>query len=53
MVTEKIVEGYKVINSTPDMTEDERKEAESEAVKQILREYNRLNNSEKVAINQK
>ncbi len=42
MITEKMVEGYKVINHIPDMTEDERKNAERETVKNILREYNRL-----------
>lgn len=42
MVTEKIVEGFKVINLVPDMNEDERKVAEKETVKNILREYNRL-----------
>ena len=46
MVTEKIVEGYKVINLVPDMNEDERKQAEKEAVKNILREYNRLEKQE-------
>jgi len=44
MVTEKIVEGYKVINFTPDMNEDDRKIAEKETIKNILREYNRLGN---------
>lgn len=42
MVTEKIIDGFKVVNFVPDMNEDERKEAENEAVKNILREYNRL-----------
>lgn len=42
MITEKMVEGYKVINHIPDMTEDERKRAERETVKNIMREYNRL-----------
>ena len=42
MVTEKIVEGCKVINIIPDMDEDERKRAEKETVTNILREYNRL-----------
>lgn len=42
MVTEKIVEGYRVINLVPDMNEDERKQAEKEVVKNLLREYNRL-----------
>ncbi len=46
MVTEKIVEGYRVINLVPDMNEDERKQAEKEAVKNILREYNRLEKQE-------
>ncbi len=42
MVAEKLIDGYKVINLIPDMTEEERKLAEKETVKNILREYNRL-----------
>jgi hypothetical protein len=44
MVTEKIVEGYKIINFTPDLNEADRNEAEMDTVKNILREYNRLEN---------
>ena len=46
MVTEKIVEGYRVINLVPDMNENERKQAEKEVVNNILREYNRLENQD-------
>lgn len=49
MVTEKIIDGYKVINLVPDMTEDERKRAEKETVRNILREYNRLQASTRKA----
>ena len=53
MVTEKIVEGYKVINFTPDMNEDDRKRAEKDTVKKILREYNRLENQKSKAVAKK
>jgi len=53
MVTEKIVEGYRVINFTPDMNEDDRKRAEKDTVKNILREYNRLENQKSKSIKQK
>jgi hypothetical protein len=42
MVTEKIVDGCRVICFTPDLNEEDRKRAEREAVKNILRDYNRL-----------
>ncbi|PYG87369.1 hypothetical protein LY28_02036 [Ruminiclostridium sufflavum DSM 19573] len=42
MVTEKIVEGCRVVNFVPDMDENERKNAERETARNILREYNRL-----------
>jgi hypothetical protein len=48
MVTEKIVDGFRVINLVPDMNEEERKQAEKEAVRNILREYNRLEKQERI-----
>lgn len=53
MVTEKIIEGYKVISFIPDMTEDERKIAEKETVKNILRDYNRLQSNNRKTSEQK
>lgn len=53
MVTEKIVEGYKVINFTPDMNDEDRKRVEKDTVKNILREYNRLENQKNKAVTQK
>ena len=50
MVTEKIVEGYRVINLVPDMNENERKQAEKEVIKNILREYNRLESQDCSAV---
>ncbi|HEX2927645.1 MAG TPA: hypothetical protein VHP38_15530 [Ruminiclostridium sp.] len=52
MVTEKIIEGCKVISFTPDLTEDDRKKAEKETVKNILRDYNSLE-GKKIAATQK
>jgi hypothetical protein len=53
LITEKIFEGYKVINITPDMNEDDRKRAEKDTVKNILSEYNRLENQKSKAVTQK
>lgn len=50
MVNEKVVDGYKVINFTPDMDEDDRKRAEKETVKNILSEYNRLENQKSKSV---
>ena len=50
MAIDKIVDGYRVINLVPDMSEDERKQAEKEAVNNILREYNRLEKQESMAV---
>lgn len=44
MVTEKISQGYRVVNYSPDMDKAERDRAEKETVKNILREYNLLGN---------
>lgn len=53
MVTEKIVEGCRVVNITPDMNKDERERVEKETVKNILREYNQLENEKTKATAQK
>lgn len=53
MITEKIIEGCKVISFIPDLAEDDRKKAEKETVKNILRDYNRLENQKNKTVSKK